>query len=51
MKFRELYVAEVFIRSWLRHPTMISAMWTLPQIVKIQNGTKSTQHASLRREA
>ena len=34
------YVAEVFIRSWLRHPTTVSSMWTLPQIVKIQNGTK-----------
>ena len=34
------YVAEVFGRSWLRHPTTVSSMWTLPQIVKIQNGTK-----------
>ena len=34
------YVAEVFIRSWLRHPTTVSSMWALPQIVKIQNGTK-----------
>ena len=34
------YVVEVFIRSWLRHPTTVSSMWTLPQIVKIKNGTK-----------
>ena len=34
------YVAEVFIRSWLRHPSKVSSMWTLPQIVKIQNCTK-----------
>ena len=34
------YVAEVFIRSWLRLSTTVSSMWTLPQILKIQNGTK-----------
>ena len=28
------YVAEVFIRSWLRHPTTVSSMWTIPQRVK-----------------
>ena len=39
MKFREL-CSGGFIRSWLRHPTTVSSMWTLPQIVKIQNGTK-----------
>ena len=39
MKFREL-CSGGFIRSWLRHPTTVSSMWTLSQIVKIQNGTK-----------
>ena len=39
-------MAEVFIRSWLRHPTTVSSMWTLPQVVKIQNGTiRATQYA------